>query len=277
MISPPDAGCQWSGVAAIGVALVVIAMAAGCGPTREAGEAGASTRRLAVEVVETYRHDRTRFTQGLEIADGVLYEGTGLRGRSRLIATEFSGSGLGEVRATAELDSHLFGEGLTVVGDRLWQLTWTDGVAIERNLTSLAERRRATYAGEGWGLCFDRQRLVMSDGSARLTFRDPETFDPLGYVTVRNASGEPVERLNELECVEGAVLANVWQTDTIVRIDPASGRIRAQIDASGLLSHRQQREADVLNGIAAIPRTDEFLLTGKNWPRMFRVRFVSQP
>ena len=264
-------------MAAIGVALVAIAMAAGCGSTNDAENVGASTRQLTVDVVESYRHDRTRFTQGLEIADGVLYEGTGLRGRSRLIATEFSGSGPGEVRASVDLDSDLFGEGLTVVGDRLWQLTWTEEMAIERDRAGLTERRRVSYSGEGWGLCFDGQRLVMSDGSAQLTFRDRQTFEPLGSITVRNASGEPVERLNELECVEGAVLANVWQTDTIVRIDPASGRIRAQIDASGLLTREQQRDADVLNGIAAIPGTDEFLITGKNWPLMFRVRFVSRP
>lgn len=177
------------------------------------------------------------------------------------------------MRREVRLPGDLFGEGITVTGDRIWQLTWQEGVALERDRETLAELRRVEYSGEGWGLCFDGTRLVMSDGSDRLTFRDPATFAPTGSVEVR-AEGSPVEELNELECVDGQVWANVWRSDQIVRIDPASGQVTAVVDASGLLSPQQRAGTDVLNGIAAVPGTDEFLLTGKLWPAVFRVRFV---
>ncbi|HEX2300904.1 MAG TPA: glutaminyl-peptide cyclotransferase, partial [Pseudonocardiaceae bacterium] len=166
----------------------------------------------------------------------------------------------------------LFGEGITNTGSRLWQLTWTDGVAIERDPQSLDERRRVRYQGEGWGLCHLGDRLVMSDGSERLTFRDPVTFAPTAQVAVR-LDGEPARHLNELECANGVVWANVYRTDRILRIDPRTGSVTGVVEAGGLLTPAQQAGADVLNGIAAIPHTDEFLLTGKNWPLFFRVRF----
>nr|WP_218888476.1 glutaminyl-peptide cyclotransferase [Saccharopolyspora hordei] len=233
------------------------------------GHAG-SLPHLRPEVIRVLPHDRSSFTQGLEVSDGTLYEGTGLRGESLLRATDLA---TGQVRREVRLPGDLFGEGITVTGDRIWQLTWQEGVALERDRETLAELRRVEYSGEGWGLCFDGTRLVMSDGSDRLTFRDPATFAPTGSVEVR-AEGSPVEELNELECVDGQVWANVWRSDQIVRIDPASGQVTAVVDASGLLSPQQRAGTDVLNGIAAVPGTDEFLLTGKLWPAVFRVRFV---
>ena len=224
---------------------------------------------LRVEVVAEVPHDPTAFTQGLELVDGVLYEGTGLVGRSEVRATDPE---TGEVRARTALPGDMFGEGITVVGDRIWQLTWQHGVAIERDRESLAELRRVGYPGEGWGLCHDGGRLVMSDGSATLTFRDPASFEPVGTVEVTEG-GEPLVRLNELECVDGSVYANVWQTDRIVRIDPDSGAVVASADLSGLLSADERAATDVLNGIAHVPGTEEFLVTGKLWPTMFRVRF----
>ncbi|HEU5475467.1 MAG TPA: glutaminyl-peptide cyclotransferase [Actinophytocola sp.] len=217
-------------------------------------------------------HDPEAFTQGLEIADGTLYEGTGLNGKSSLRATD---PATGAVRQRTELPADLFGEGITVVGPTIWQLTWQNGVAIKRDRASLAEQRRVEYPGEGWGLCLDQaaNRLVMSDGSDRLTFRDPETFEPTGEVRV-TSNGAPVEEINELECAQGAVFANIWKTDKVVRIDPGSGRVTAEVDLSGLLTQEEGAKADVLNGIAAIPGTDEFLVTGKYWPKMFRVSFV---
>ncbi|MGP4019381.1 glutaminyl-peptide cyclotransferase [Saccharopolyspora sp. 5N708] len=233
------------------------------------GHAG-SLPHLRTEVIHVLPHDRSSFTQGLEMADGTLYEGTGLRGSSLVRATDLA---TGEVLRETRLPADLFGEGITVKGDRIWQLTWQEGVAIERDRATLAELRRVEYSGEGWGLCFDGSRLIMSDGSGRLTFRDPVTFAPIGGVDVRR-DGSPADELNELECVGGQVWANVWGSDEILRIDPANGQVTAVVDAAGLLSPQQRPGTDVLNGIAAVPGTDEFLVTGKYWPTIFRVRFV---
>lgn len=223
-----------------------------------------------LEVLGTLPHDPGAFTQGLELVDGVLYEGTGLEGQSSLRRVD---PDTGEVEQHVDLPDDLFGEGITVVGDRIWQLTWRDGVAIERDRSTLDEVRRVTYEGEGWGLCRDGDRLVMSDGTDELAFRDPGSFAETGTVAVRR-DGQPVARLNELECVGGQVWANVWQTDEVVRIDPADGRVTATVDLSSLRP-ADVPESDVLNGIAAVPGTDEFLVTGKNWPTIFRVRFPS--
>lgn len=256
-----------------GVALgAVAAVLVGCAPAATAPP-GDTPAPVRAEVLERIPHDPTAFTQGLELMDGVLYEGTGLEGRSTIRAVD---PATGMVRQQAALPPDLFGEGITVVGPTIWQLTWRNGVAIQRDRGTLAELRRVSYPGEGWGLCHDtaNNRLVMSDGSDRLTFRDPQSFEPTGEVRVSH-NGNPVSQLNELECAHGGVFANVWKTDRVVRIDPASGRVTAEIDLSGLLPADQRAGADVLNGIAAIPGTDDFLVTGKYWPTMFRVRFVS--
>lgn len=256
------------------LAAAATSLVAACATTGAAPATSDPAQPLRVEVLATMPHDEQLFTQGLEIADGVLYEGTGRVGESVLRATELRpGPAPGRTLAQAELPEPLFGEGITVAGDRVWQLTWKSGIAIERDRDTLAERRRMRYDGEGWGLCHDGSRLVSSDGSDRLTFRDPATFAPTGSVRVRR-DGQPVTELNELECVGGAVWANVWQTDRIVRIDPGSGAVTGVVDAVGLLEPSQRAGAGVLNGIAAVPGTDQFLVTGKNWPSLFRVRFV---
>ncbi|WP_374058961.1 glutaminyl-peptide cyclotransferase [Saccharomonospora sp. NB11] len=233
--------------------------------------AATEAERLTVEVVDVLPHDPTAFTQGLEIVDDTLYEGTGLVGESTLR----SGPIGGEPTVTVSLPAPLFGEGITVVDSRIWQLTWRDGVAIERDRDTLAELRRVTYEGEGWGLCHQAEadRLVMSDGSPTLAFRDPTDFSVLGSVEVTDG-GVPVDELNELECVDDTVYANVWHSDDILRIDPETGVVTARIDASGLLTPEEAVDADVLNGIAAFPDSDRFLVTGKWWPKMFTVRFV---
>lgn len=232
---------------------------------------------LKADVLEEIPHDPAAFTQGLELADGVLYEGTGLEGKSSIRRVD---PATGEVTEQSDLPADLFGEGITVAGDSIWQITWQDGVAIRRDKSTLAEQERVSYDGEGWGLCHDGDRLIMSDGTDHLTFRDVDTFAEAGGVDVRDDANEPVTRLNELECVRDAdgrvqVWANVWQTDDIVRIDPASGRVTATVDLEGLLPATERAGTDVLNGIAHIPDTDEFLVTGKLWPTMFRVRFVT--
>lgn len=250
---------------------VLLLAACSAAPTEAPGD-GTLEGTLEVDVLATVPHDREAFTQGLELVDGVLYEGTGLEGQSSIRAVDPE---TGDVEKQVDLPADLFGEGITVAGDTIWQITWQDGVAIRRDRTTLAEEARVDYDGEGWGICHDGDRLIMSDGSDRLTFRHVETFAEEGHVRV-----EGYDDLNELECVTGGdgrvqVYANVWRTDRIVRIDPATGRVTATVDLSGLLPEEDRAGADVLNGIAAIPGTDEFLVTGKLWPTMFRVRFVT--
>lgn len=232
--------------------------------------------RLRAQVRGTLPHDPRAFTQGLEFHGSTLYESTGLVGQSSLRA----GPPGRPPTVHVELPPPLFGEGITLSGGKLWQLTWRDGIAIERDPTTLEERRRVTYQGEGWGLCHQhvagRERLVMSDGTDRLTFRDPDTFTATGGITVHQ-DGQPVTRLNELECApDGSLYANVYTTDTILRIDPHTGAVTAHIDAAGLLTASEHRETPLLNGIAAVPGTDQFLITGKNWPHMFQVAFIPQ-
>lgn len=238
--------------------LVLVAVLAACSTQPET--------KPQVEVLQKIPHDTTAFTQGLELVDGVLYEGTGLEGQSTMRALDPS---TGNVQKKVDLPPDFFGEGITVVGDTIWQITWQNGVAIERDRKTLDELRRVRYEGEGWGICDDGQRLVMSDGTAKLTFRDPKTFAETGSVQV-SRDGKPLAQLNELECVGGKVWSNVWKTDEIVRIEPSTGLVTNTYDLSSL---KPQGDVDVLNGIAHVPGTNEFLVTGKNWPTIFRVRF----
>lgn len=247
---------------AIGV-LVGLLVAGGCGPADE------SAPTMNIEVLGTRPHDRRAFTQGLEIDGDILYEGTGLVGASSVRASRLA---TGAELARTELPAPYFGEGITLAGTTLWQLTWHDGVAIARDPATLAERGRVSYDGEGWGLCAGAGRLIMSDGTDRLTFRDPGTFAPTGSIELTSHNGA---RLNELECAaDGSVYANDWPTDTILRIDPDSGAVLGTADAADLLPATERAEADALNGIAQLPGTDRFLITGKNWPTMFEVRFT---
>ena len=237
----------------------------------------AAVEELVVEVIAGYPHDPGSFTQGLVWSGGALYESTGHYGRSKLLRVDPES---GEAQAAVDLPSDLFGEGLALVPGpgrgRLVQLTWLEGVAKVWDLATLEPAGSFRYQGEGWGLCFDGERLVMSDGSDLLTLRDPKTFEAAGTVAV-TLRGQPVRRLNELECAEGWVWANVLGSDSIVRIDPASGRVTAVVDTSGLLTPAEAAAADVLNGIAYDPERKVYHLTGKLWPRRFAVRFVSAP
>lgn len=223
------------------------------------------------EVVARFPHDRGAFTQGLLLAQGKLYESTGLYGRSSLREVDPDS---GEVIRIRHLPPQLFGEGLALVDDRLIQLTWRSGVALIYDRETFEPLGSFAYEGEGWGLCFDGSELWMSDGSATLTARDPRTFDSLRRVRV-TSRGEPVTRLNELECVDGRIYANVWQSDRIVRIDKSTGKVDAEIDARDLLppEERAALSADaVLNGIAYDPGSGLFLVTGKLWPVLLSVR-----
>ena len=231
---------------------------------------GSDIEELRVEVVERYPHARDAFTQGLLWHDNMLYESTGQRGESSLRLVDLVS---GQSHRRIELEFSHFGEGLALVGERLIQLTWTAGKALIYRKGDFQRIGEFDYQGQGWGLCYDGKRLIMSDGSAKLTFRDPETFAAIGQVRV-TIRGRPQTRLNELECVDGQVYANVWEYDQIVRIDPETGRVTAIVDARGLLESSERRRVDVLNGIAYMPERQRFLLTGKYWPYLYEVRFV---
>lgn len=239
-------------------------------PATVAG-AGEPTPSLDWEVVSRRPHDRRAFTQGLVFdTGGHLYESTGKYGRSQL--RELDPSDGSVVRSVQLADPH-FGEGLAAVGDRLLQLTWKRGVAISWEADTFGPLETFAYDGDGWGLCYDGTRLVMSDGSDQLIFRDPDTFEIIGSVAVTEA-GQPLTRLNELECVGGAVWANVWHTDRIVRIDPELGVVDGVLDLSGILEPHPARKnsTSVLNGIAYDETSDTFLVTGKRWPEMIEIR-----
>jgi len=226
---------------------------------------------LSVRVVRSFPHDPEAFTQGLVWHEGKLYESTGLEGRSSLRRVNLR---TGAVEHRRALDPDVFGEGLALAAGHLIQLSWRSGKAFVWDLDTFEPVREHEYRGEGWGLCYDGRRLIMSDGSAWLTFRDPDTFEQVGEVRVMRA-GRPVRRLNELECVDGLVYANVWMTDDIARIDPETGNVVAWIDASGLLpAAERQGTEDVLNGIAYRADTGHLLLTGKLWPKIYEVELI---
>lgn len=247
-------------------AVVALAVGGCAGPLDDPGDGVA---RLRPQVLAELTHSTAAFTEGFEIDDGILYEGTGIAGSSQLRELD---PATGVLRRSADLPGGLFGEGVTVVGPRIWQLTYQDGVVLEWDRATLTVLRRLPITSEGWGLCHDGTRIVRSDGTARLRFHDPVTFAETGGVDVR-LDGSPVPDLNELECVDGMVWANVWRTDRIVAIDPSDGHVTAVVDAAGLLDPARRQGTDVLNGIAAVGG-GEFLLTGKYWPVTFRVRFV---
>ncbi len=230
--------------------------------------------RLEPQVLGSYPHDSDAFTQGLLFHDDLFFESTGLRGRSSLRKVEPE---TGEVLEQINIPQPYFAEGLALVDDRLIQLTWEAGEAFVYTL-DFEQTGTFNYTGEGWGLCYDGESLYMSDGSATIDKRDPETFELEEEVAVR-LRGAPVVRLNELECVESSIYANVWQTNDIVRIDKASGQVTAIIDASELLSAEERAELEaggVLNGIAYDPEAETFFITGKLWPKVFEVNFVPE-
>lgn len=238
------------------------------------GADGPGAARWTVEILERRPHNPAAFTQGLEMADGVLYESTGLYGLSSLRRVD---PATGSVTAETAVDEDLFGEGLTVVDDRIVQLTWKAGRALVYDRATLELIGEFAYEGEGWGLCRSGDELIMSDGSDRLARRNPESFELIGAVTV-TSPGLAVDRLNELECVNGQVIANVWQTPELLVIDLATGQVKAVIDARPLVDDAlaaapNPGAIDVLNGVAALG-DGTFLMTGKLWPHMYRVRVV---
>ncbi len=225
------------------------------------------------EIVNKFPHDPAAFTQGLVYEDGIFYEGTGLYGQSTLRRVDPSS---GEVLFGVRLPDDLFGEGITLLGDRIYQLTWKAQIGMVADRESFELIETFAYETEGWGLTHDGDRLIMSDGTDTIRFLDPETLEQTGRIQVYDDSG-PVVRLNELEYVDGEIYANVWQTDRIARIDPASGQVTGWIDLSGLLPAQEAaRPIDVLNGIAYDDEENRLFVTGKLWPTMFEIRLVEK-
>lgn len=249
-------------------AAVTLLMSSAAGLVSCAGEP-VGVERLVPQVVAVHPFDERSFTQGLEVeVEGTLLVGTGEYGESRIYRTTLEGQEL----ASAGLEPGFFGEGITRHGGHIWQLTWLEQVALKRDAETLAEIDRVPYPGEGWGLCSTGDELIMSDGTDTLRRLDPETFEELDRFRV-TVEGEPQEGLNELECVDGDIYANVFLTTDIVRID-ASGTVTAVIDASGLPNNAEPAADHVLNGIAHVPGTNRFLLGGKRWPDLYEVELI---
>ena len=227
----------------------------------------------AYRIVNTYPHDRGAFTQGLVFTEGVLYEGTGRLGASSLRKVELE---TGQVLQLRRLPVHLFGEGVTILDDKIYQLTWKSHIGFVYDKDSFDLLRYFSYPTQGWGLTHDGQRLIMSDGTSILHFLDSDTLEETGQVEVYDNEG-PVTRLNELEYVRGEIFANVWTTDRIARIDPQTGRVGGWINLAGLLSEQDRSQpVDVLNGIAYDAENDRLFVTGKWWPKLFEIELVPE-
>lgn len=238
-------------------------------PAQGANAVRTATPVYSYDVVSVLPHDPRAFTQGLVFLDGLFLESTGLNGESTLRRVDLKS---GRVLQQIEVSPQYFAEGLALLGNRLFQLTWQNHKAFVYDLESFQLQREFTYEGEGWGLTTDGQWLILSDGTAEIRFLDPTTFEVKRRFRVE-FNARPLERLNELEYVKGEIFANLWGADYVARIDPATGRVLGMIDFSGLLSPQDRApNTDVLNGIAYDAKADRLFVTGKRWPKLFEVR-----
>jgi len=224
-------------------------------------------------VVNDYPHDPQAFTQGLVYVNGRIYESTGLNGRSTLRMEDLT---TGRAQQIVNLPSKYFGEGLTDWGSTLIQLTWQAHVAFVYDMFSFRLLHTFHYTGEGWGLTHDGRNLILSDGTDTLRYYDPATFREVRSLIVRD-HGSPVTQLNELEYIHGQIYANIWHSNRIARISPATGRVLGWIDLSGLLPERERSSPEaVLNGIAYDAGHDRLFVTGKLWPKLFEIQVVPE-
>ncbi|TDO94440.1 glutamine cyclotransferase [Halanaerobium saccharolyticum] len=234
-------------------------------PILKAGE----INKLNYQILESYQHDPQAFTQGLEIYNNYLYEGTGLYGRSSLRKVKIES---GQVLKQINLNQEYFGEGITILNDKIYQLTWKKNTAFVYDL-NLNLIKTFNYQGQGWGLTNNGQHLIMSNGSEFITFRDPETFESIKKIEVKNGD-QNMKNINELEYHNGFIYANIWQTDYIIKINAQTGKVLAYLNLSGILKTDYTGEIDVLNGIAYDPEKDNFLITGKLWPKIYRIKII---
>ena len=259
-------GCGEKSPAAASVARGAISVP----PPPATSVSAAPTVSYSYQVAGTFPHDRAAFTQGLIYLKGVLFETTGLVGASSLRKVELQ---TGRVLQKSSLPPPYFGEGMTVLGDKIYQVTWQNQKGFVFNLSTFEQEKEFSYTGEGWGLTTDGHALILSDGTNVLRFLDPVSFKLLRSIAVFDR-GQPVRNLNELEFIKGEIYANVWQTNTVIRVDPANGALLGVIDFTGLLTPDDYRggRPDVLNGIAYDATGDRLFVTGKNWPKLFEVQ-----
>ena len=224
--------------------------------------------RPTYEVVKVYPHDQNAFTQGLVIEKGVLYESTGLYGNSTLRRVDLE---TGNVLQSYALPPEFFGEGITIFGDRIIQLTWQNQIGFVYDKHSFELFQEFSYSTEGWGITNDGTQLIMSDGTANLYFLDPETFQKVGQVEVRDGNAS-VSKLNELEYVNGEVYANILGEEKIVIINPHTGQVTAWIDLTGICTPESSDPSNVLNGIAYDAEGDRLFVTGKRWSQLFEIK-----
>ena len=253
------------------VALLLLLTASGIISCSTTPEAPPSVPVYTYKIVKTYPHDSNAFTQGLVFENGVLYEGTGRYGKSSLRQVDLAS---GKVLQSYELPAQYFGEGITVFREIIIQLTWQSNLGFIYDRNSFKLLRDFAYSTEGWGITNDGERLFISDGTSTLHILDPETFSTIGSIEVKD-NDIPIDKLNELEYINGQVYANVWLTDKIAIINPQNGQVTGWIDLSGLLqSQDSTTSADVLNGIAYDTKNNRLLVTGKLWPWLFEIKLI---
>jgi glutamine cyclotransferase len=231
----------------------------------------AQTPEYTYQVIHTYPHDPNAFTQGLEYRAGYLYESTGLKGRSSVRKVQLD---TGKVLQQIDIDAQYFGEGITVLNQKITELTWQAETGFVYDQSTFHQQRTFNYPGEGWGLANDGENIYMSDGSAQIRIWDPLSLQEKRRITVHDR-GQTVLNLNELEWVRGEIYANIWQKDVIARISPVDGRVLGWIDMAGILPAADRTgQEDVLNGIAYDVLGNRLFVTGKLWPRLFEIKVV---
>ncbi|MEM8530888.1 MAG: glutaminyl-peptide cyclotransferase [Chloroflexota bacterium] len=239
---------------------------------RQASAQPPGTTQYTYRVLNTYPHNPNAFTQGLIYEQGILYEGTGLYGESSLRRVNLT---TGDVLQQHNLGEQYFGEGITIYGNRIIQLTWQENTGFIYNKENFELICTFEYPTEGWGITHDGRQLIMSDGTSTLYFWDPHTLAEIGRITVSD-DGVPIDRINELEYIDGEIYANIWLTDEIIRIDPQTGHVVGRIDLTGLLPEEDRTQTtDVLNGIAYDTENDRLFVTGKLWPKLFEIELVA--